>query len=250
MARPGYYHGLRPLSDIAPAADLPACRMLLNGQRAEAARAFKARLAKDPDDFAAYFGLLQAQPERCAAEVRQQAAPHTWRDRVKLGIALYIQWGTGKPINNDSDEPVRIRIRQTLEDAWLERYDTFLALMLTTVPQYHGQRVKPSQAMDTALRELAGPAAYAMYKSAGADKWNADPPPLRLVPTANRKPLRAVLRILWGWALGRWGHGVMKNGQYQIVWDPIPPERQAVGRYLDAWIKNIEKAMAAQAGSE
>lgn len=196
------------LSDLSPTSVRQPYDQLLEKKFAQAIVGLKAERVSDPSSLAAYVGLVQADPELRQQEIRrlQPQADNpkaTATELFQLGTALLYQSGQTMP-------PNRAMLGQSqtmLGRAWQREHKPIYGLMLGdalhfgTVSADALLKGRSSKTINEQLvKELAGDNVYQQYLAAAQKGWQVQPPPVALVPAANRKTLLAVVASMRSYA--------------------------------------------------
>ncbi len=247
---PAYFMCVRPMTDAAPAADMPAFRLLEQAKMAEAASAFRKRLAAQPEDLAAYLGLLQSEPRVVEGEARARRGS-AWTDRAKGALAVYSQWrlawAGNKGRRGEGQRVIQLmqKVATKLADAWKVKRHLVVGFAMIDLQTDGGDPLGPRRRM---MNELIGSAATEVYRKGMLSWGKAAPPAQRLTPKQNRRPLRGLLVLEMLQHTRHPTHELTRNGKFvRLVEDPIPPREQAMARYYQKWIALLDKDLGDKA---
>lgn len=246
LLNPGTLLFVAPLKDFAANALQQPCEDLKNGSYDAAAKGFKQSLDEHEDNLAAFVGLAQADPAIWPSEIKRlktrilhDADSST---QFKLGTLYFYEWR----VNPATHVSELAEAKKLLTRAWNKSKKPLIGLLYAEVHQYPSPDLgEINRVLNKLILDLAGSQAYAQYDLASRSHWSGSPPS-RQIPTANLKPLRGILKEAWSNSGARFGHGVTVGNNTQMVYDPIPEERQKKFDYLAAWRKQIDQQIAKQ----
>ena len=247
LLRPGYILLVTHLKDFVPLSSEEYCDDLENGRYKEAAAGFQQRLNENGSDLAAFVGLAQAEPSFWPSAIKRlkgQIADTSGSDlKFKLGILYFYEWKVAP--NTHGAE--LMQAKKLLTQAWHSSKLPITGLLYAEVQQYPSPDLpEMSHVLDQLIAELAGPQAYQEYLQANQSEWQGPPPSLQQTLAANLRPLRGVVKQASSLSGVRIGYGVMQGNHTEMVYDPIPEERQKKHAYLAAWRKALDKRINLQ----
>lgn len=250
--------GNAQLSYLSMSPDHAPYDMLYYQRLKEAVPGLEQELVQHPNSLAAYIGLMQAEPERWADEIKRLQKNISQRvdkhqepepaDLFKLGTLRYYQWGQEPPPPHNQKLVTEARL--LLRRAWQHDHSPVIGLMLGETlnigdfpsdPLFKGLNVKTIN--QQLVQELAGPRAYTQYVHAKASIWNANPPSVSLVPDQNRRPLFAVVQSLRSSAARRSGTLKVVDGKPTMVDFPVPASQLAERSYTKNWYDELVRVL-------
>lgn len=243
---------LLPLSEFAPENLQKACTLLLNNNYDEAAREFRQELGRNQNNLLAFVGLAQADLTFWPGEVKRletqlKQNPENTIARFKLGTLLFYQAEVKYRSGGNADAAQEIdRATRLLSKSWREIKLPIPGLLYIEAHSIRSPNAGEEFAvLDQLIASLTGRQAYSSYQKAKQAGWQALPPSIQGTSPANLKPLRGVIRLAKSLSSVRFGHGVMHGNQVQMVYDPVPPERQRQTEYFLRWRQAIDRALQA-----
>ncbi len=247
------------LSDFAPERLQKPCDLLQQRHLAAAAVGFERELTTNPNSLAAYVGLVQANPavwpamrKRLEADVAAHRDGTDADTEFKLGTLLFYEWGQLPPVPSNA---LLIRSQTLLTQAWQQRplpiegmmlIDTLSIGKVSTYPPL--RRLNAPIITGQLIATLGGNKTYTLYAQARKKNWQTQPPPVRLVPSTNIKPLIAVVRYLKSFSNNRVSYGKVINGKTVFVDQPYTSPELAEQEYTASWLSSLFRVYQKQIG--
>lgn len=227
-----------------------ACDQLLKGDYQNAANTFRNAYNKDPQNLAAFIGMIQANPSEWNHDIDSLQLPYKQNPNnavtlFKLG-ALYFYRGEVEYVTvaGKSGERDILQGIKMLRIAWSKQENPIIGLLYAQ----SFELLTPTRAMtydvvDKLILKEAGRKVYNKYIKSKHSGWSGNPPDINAVPKGNLKLLCGLIRLDKSAYLVRFGNGSMINGKMVVKYTPLSSYQLRAKRYLDKWIEILNHAL-------
>ncbi len=253
---PGYISYKTSLDLFSSSSLMKANIDLMNGNLTASAKSFADQIAREPNDLAAYVGLVQSsrgtrQNLFFQYQIDERKKP-SLTNEFKLGLVSFYLYGEGLKSSDPNGKNQLLLgsiARKKLQKAYDMNHAPIIGFILADALNYTPGSSSVLPVFEGMLKELGGTTLYQEYTSAKNSGWNTTLPEYN----GTKKNMLLLARIVSNlrsqnsMTVGTVEETVM-DGKRVVTFGPgtFKPEQQKAMSYLELWQKQLLKSASEQ----